>query len=275
MHVSSRARKAPAGMRLKKATQLLISGETRAGICGYAPSGGWALSTAASAIPTPSAPSSRAFALTISAVSATRLSWHSLRSPPHLGETAEEHHGGTNGRAEGRSPRRDRGREVRTGRALPADPRRRRRDHADPDGHPDFSTRLRGARALASLHGGPAHPGRCGRGVGGRPRGREGDAPQGRHDRDPAPGAAQLPRGGRRGAPPPRHSRLAQADRQLQGRRAERRARLPGFRDLTAGPAIGRGQTRSTSRRPKSPHGRTNKVAITTRDDPTWLNPPP
>src|SRR5439155_18045934 len=89
MHASSRARKAPGGMRLKKATQLLISGETRAGICGYAPSGGWALSTAASAMPTPSAPSSRAFALTISAVSAMRLSWHSLRSPPHLGETAE------------------------------------------------------------------------------------------------------------------------------------------------------------------------------------------
>src|SRR5206468_950117 len=88
MHASSRARKAPAGMRLKKATQLLISGETRAGICGYAPSGGWALSTAASAMPTPSAPSSRAFALTISAVSAMRLSWHSLRWAPHMGETA-------------------------------------------------------------------------------------------------------------------------------------------------------------------------------------------
>src|SRR5882724_12188840 len=152
MHALSRARKAPAGIRLKKATQLRISGETRIGICGYAASGGWALSTAASAIPTPSAPSSRAFALTISAVSAMRLSWHSLRSPPHMGETAEEHHGGTNGRAEGRSPRRDRRREVRTS-GLPADPRGRRRDHADPDGHPDFAAGLRGARALASLHG--------------------------------------------------------------------------------------------------------------------------
>ncbi|PYN46981.1 MAG: hypothetical protein DMD95_05515 [Candidatus Rokuibacteriota bacterium] len=69
MHALSRARKAPAGMRLKKATQLRISGEMRAGICGCAGSGGYALSTAASAIPTPSAPSSRAFALTISAVS--------------------------------------------------------------------------------------------------------------------------------------------------------------------------------------------------------------
>src|SRR5258706_6598827 len=88
MRALSRARKAPAGMRLKNAMQLLISGDTRIGICGYAGSGGWALSTEASAMPTPSAPSSRAFALTISAVSAMRLSWHSLRLAPHLGETA-------------------------------------------------------------------------------------------------------------------------------------------------------------------------------------------
>src|SRR6266478_8015 len=88
MHELSRARKAPAGMRLKNAMQLLISGDTRIGICGYAGSGGWALSTEASAMPTPSAPSSRAFALTISAVNAMRLSWHNLRLAPHLGETA-------------------------------------------------------------------------------------------------------------------------------------------------------------------------------------------
>src|SRR3989475_7205174 len=46
MHALWRARKAPAGMRLKKATQLRISGEMRAGICGCALSGGYALSTA-------------------------------------------------------------------------------------------------------------------------------------------------------------------------------------------------------------------------------------
>src|SRR5262247_3916796 len=89
MHALSRARKAPAGMRLKKARQLRMSGDTRDGICGYARSGGCALSTDASA--TPSAPSSRAFALTISAVSAMRLSWHSLRFAPHLGKTAGRH----------------------------------------------------------------------------------------------------------------------------------------------------------------------------------------
>ena len=36
MHALSRARNAPAGMRLKNATQLRISGEIRAGICGCA-----------------------------------------------------------------------------------------------------------------------------------------------------------------------------------------------------------------------------------------------
>src|SRR5690242_14852742 len=167
MHALSRARNAPAEMRLKNATQLRISGDTRDGICGCAGSGGCALSTEASAIPTPSAPSSRAFALTISAVSGMRLSWHSLRSAPHLGETATRpdtegalNEGGANGRAEGHPPRRDRGREVRARRDLPADPRRRRGDDADPHGHPDLTARLRGARPLAPLHGSAAHPGR-------------------------------------------------------------------------------------------------------------------
>src|SRR5882724_6911939 len=40
MQALSRARNAPAGIRLKNATQLLISGEMRAGICGCAGSGG-------------------------------------------------------------------------------------------------------------------------------------------------------------------------------------------------------------------------------------------
>src|SRR5262245_59259293 len=96
MHALSRARKAPAGIRLKKATQLRISGDTRAGIWGYTGSGGWALSTEASAIPTPSAPSSRAFALTISAVKvmAPMMAQLALGSPRGR-DCRERHHGGS------------------------------------------------------------------------------------------------------------------------------------------------------------------------------------
>src|SRR5213593_3706287 len=95
------------------------------------------------------------------------------RSSQRSAAAAHPDGGESHGRAEGRSPRRDRDREVRARRGLSADPRRRRGNHTDPDRDPDFAARLRGARALASLYGGPAHPGRCGRSLARRPEDRK------------------------------------------------------------------------------------------------------
>ena len=60
-------RNAPAGMRCTTTTTLRQWGDIRSGVCGHSGSGGNAFSVAASAMPTRSAPSSRALALTAAA----------------------------------------------------------------------------------------------------------------------------------------------------------------------------------------------------------------
>ncbi len=60
-------RKAPAGMRLATTITLRQYGEMRSGVCGHRGSGGNALSVAADAMPTRSAPSARARAFTAAA----------------------------------------------------------------------------------------------------------------------------------------------------------------------------------------------------------------
>src|SRR5947209_20124120 len=76
-------RKAPTGMRWAMTITLLTCGEIRSGVCGQRGSGGKALSVLALAIPTRSAPSALARALTIAAtIGSPRRSSERPARPP-------------------------------------------------------------------------------------------------------------------------------------------------------------------------------------------------